>query len=209
MHKIGAAWKTMLAGVQQNQGVVAILWLTMCSPLFGCGSAMDSAVEENTESTSEALSYERGAAAFGCSSEENFITLTSINGFGCQSQWNGDMTCYNTPPTKTFLVYAVSGGKYQGRVALSDHVNVLELDRGRFVSADQGGGRGIFANRSGVGGWETFTAEKQLGQAGLYSLRTDNDSYVTAEQGGGNVMNANRPQVGPWERFHVECRKTP
>jgi hypothetical protein len=88
-------------------------------------------------------------------------------------------------------------------------VVAIQSQNGSFLSAEGGGGDGLWANRPAQGQWEIFT----LGAADpdalqLYSgdkvwLKTINNHFVTAEDGGGRETNANRPQVGPWEIFTI------
>ncbi|GAA2375380.1 PQQ-dependent sugar dehydrogenase [Dactylosporangium salmoneum] len=81
-------------------------------------------------------------------------------------------------------------------VSLRAHVN------NRYVTAEDGGGSPLIANRSAVGSWEQFDVVDQ--GDGYVALRAHaNNQYVTAENGGDSPLIANRSAVGPWEKFQI------
>jgi hypothetical protein len=75
----------------------------------------------------------------------------------------------------------------------------LQTANGQYVCAENGGGRGVVANRPSLGPWETFE-RIDLG-AGRVALKAANGQYICAEEGGGREVVANRGAVGPWETF--------
>lgn len=78
---------------------------------------------------------------------------------------------------------------------------------GSYLSAENGGGSGLYANRPAQGPWERFTIidiyQGALMSGDAVCLRTDNGYFVTAENGGGRETNANRSTCGPWETFQI------
>jgi hypothetical protein len=85
----------------------------------------------------------------------------------------------------------------------------IQSQNGSFLSADGGGGGGLWANRPAQGPWEKFTlgaadpTALQIHSGDKVWLMTNNNHFVTAEGGGGQQTNANRSQVGPWETFTI------
>lgn len=77
----------------------------------------------------------------------------------------------------------------------------LRTANGRFVVAENGGGREMAANRTAAGPWETFTVVPLGGDQ--VALQASNGQYVVAENGGGGAVNANRNAIGSWETFTV------
>jgi len=206
------AWAELgkIARVLSNRTGAAVLLIGVSSQIIACGSAMDTeSGEADVGSTSEALAGFADASQFGCAAGQNFIWLTSNSpSYGCTAYDNGDMWCASVQGigAKSFRVERVEDGQGHptGKIALNIPKTRAPSWINRYVSADNGGGGGIHANRSGIGSWESFTVEKLAGYQ-RYALRTTNGSYVTAEQGGGSVMNANRPTAGSWETFSVAC----
>jgi len=192
-----------------NRVGAAVLLIGMSSQIVACGSAIDTeSGEAEVGSTSEALVGFADARAFGCAEGQNFIYLSSNSpSYGCRAYDNGDMWCaiINGIGGTSLRVERVEDGQGHptGQIALNQPISRVQWSN-RYVSADNGGGGGIHANRTGIGNWESFTVEKLAGYQ-RYALRTSNGSYVTAENGGGSVMNANRPSPGAWETFQVGC----
>jgi hypothetical protein len=86
-----------------------------------------------------------------------------------------------------------------GRVD-DDHVALLSWQG--LLSAQMGGGHGVYANRVEVGEWETWRLIDN--RDGTVSLQTFNGHWLCAEEGGGRGCQANRTTVGEWERFVLE-----
>ena len=80
-------------------------------------------------------------------------------------------------------------------------------DRGAFLTAPNGGGSDLFADKFGPGEWETFRVIDlnggRLQNWDPVCLRTSNGHFVVAENGGGREAKANRPACGPWEVFRI------
>ena len=77
----------------------------------------------------------------------------------------------------------------------------LQAHNGQYVSAEDGGGREVVANRDKHGAWEHFNLI-ELGE-GQIALRAHNGQYVSAEGGGGREVVANRDDHGNWEHFSI------
>ncbi|MFC7762390.1 hypothetical protein ACFQY4_33420 [Catellatospora bangladeshensis] len=72
----------------------------------------------------------------------------------------------------------------------------------RYVCADNAGANPLIANRTAIGGWETFALIRNSN--GSISLRAQaNGRYVVAENGGAAPLIANRTSIGPWEQFDL------
>lgn len=71
-----------------------------------------------------------------------------------------------------------------------------------YLSAQMGGGHGVYANRPAIGPWERWTLHRN--GDGTVSLETDNHHFLCAEEGGGRECQANRPSIGEWEKFWLE-----
>jgi hypothetical protein len=80
---------------------------------------------------------------------------------------------------------------------------------GQYVTAENGGGGAVNANRAVAQSWETFTLYDLNGgtlQSGdLVNLGSAKGYYVCAENGGGagSVVNATRNDAQDWETFRV------
>lgn len=72
----------------------------------------------------------------------------------------------------------------------------LKASTGLFVSAENGGGGELVANRPSVGIWETFKVQPQ--PVGI-ALQVHDGRFVSPQQGGGGLVLANGPAVGAWE----------
>ena len=79
----------------------------------------------------------------------------------------------------------------------------LRSANGKFVSAENGGGGDLTANRTVAASWETFTLETEAN--GRVHLRTVNGMYAAAENGGGGFVHANRTTAQAWETFELVC----
>jgi hypothetical protein len=75
----------------------------------------------------------------------------------------------------------------------------LQAVNGQYLVAEGGGGREFYANRDGIGPWETLTVVRLGGNK--VALASWTGHYVVADNGGGGALNANRTEVGPWETF--------
>ncbi|MCW2882635.1 MAG: carbohydrate binding family 6, partial [Sphaerisporangium sp.] len=83
-----------------------------------------------------------------------------------------------------------------GNIALKARSN------GQYVTAENAGAQPLIANRTAVGGWETFQLIKN--PDGTVSLKAQaNGKYVCADGGGAQPLIANRTAIGPWESFDL------
>lgn len=208
---IRMAGENVVDRVAPRRAMVAMIAMAASFQLLACGAAMDpestegQSDEAKVSSTSQALSPTADASPLGCPGTKVALRPYKHSSLYCGSTFlsSGDMGCTDSKMRDwdTFTVYRVLDGENDtGKIALQENYGH------RYVSAENGGGGGIHANRSWVGVWELFRPEQQQGANGLYSLSTYNGPfYVTAENGGGSVMNANRPGVGDWEKFYVYC----
>ena len=94
-------------------------------------------------------------------------------------------------PDESFDLVPVAGGV------------ALRAANGQFVSAENGGGGALDANRDVARAWETFTLETLAD--GRVHLRTSGGYYVTAENGGGGLVHADRATARAWETFTPAC----
>ncbi|GGM88184.1 lectin [Dactylosporangium sucinum] len=83
-----------------------------------------------------------------------------------------------------------------GNVALRARSNT------RYVCAENAGAANLVANRTAVGGWETFRLVRNSNGTVSF-LATVNSRYVCAENAGAAPLIANRTAIGPWEQFDV------
>ncbi|MCA6604464.1 MAG: fascin domain-containing protein [Pseudanabaena sp.] len=83
----------------------------------------------------------------------------------------------------------------------------FKASNGQYVTAEDGGGRELRANRNELSGWETFRIndlnEDQLQHNDVINLIATNGQFVAAEGGGGSLLVANREAPGPWEAFRI------
>jgi len=200
--------RNVIGRVAPKRSLSAVLALVASSQLLACGAAMDpqsadgQSDEESIASASAALSTRPDASPFGCSGTQ--IAISPYYGdqyCGAFTGENGNMGCgdHSVYTWDRFTVYRVFDGAIDsGRIALT------ESHLGRYVSAANGGGGGLHADRRTVGTWEVFIPERLAGDQ-RFAFRTYKNYYFTAENGGSSAMNANRSRVGTWETFHVSC----
>ena len=81
-----------------------------------------------------------------------------------------------------------------GVIALRAHAN------SKYVCADNAGASALIANRTAIGGWETFKLV-QNGDGSVSLLAAANNRYVCADNAGAAALIANRTAIGPWEEF--------
>jgi beta-glucanase (GH16 family) len=78
---------------------------------------------------------------------------------------------------------------------------------GRFLSAANGGGGPLTADRGSAQGWETFTLVDENGgellSGDLVFLRSENGRYVMAANGGGGALDASSSNTLEWEQFRL------
>ena len=75
----------------------------------------------------------------------------------------------------------------------------IQAANGQYLSAEEGGGSIVIANRNQASEWETFTIITR--DLGMISLKTSNGFFLSAEEGGGGRLTADRTTIGEWELF--------
>src|SRR4051812_49294431 len=92
----------------------------------------------------------------------------------------------------------------------------MRAENGMYLSAENGGGSVLNANRPWLRDWETFYPEKIAGQSGdaivtgdSVHFRTINGNYICAEGNGGGEVNATRPAAAEWETFRLQLSDPP
>ena len=101
------------------------------------------------------------------------------------------------------------GGEADLTAATTRKLTLRTAVGGQFVTAEQGGGAAVNADRAAASTWETFTLYDLNGgslQSGdLVSLQSLDGHFVCAEGGGGagSVVNATRVTPLDWETFRV------
>lgn len=87
----------------------------------------------------------------------------------------------------------------------------LKTRLGNYITAEQGGGGIINANRTRANEWEVFTLldlnEGELEDGDEVAIKTRNGSFFSAVNGGGDNVFADKTALLQWETFHIE-RKT-
>ncbi|WP_433208538.1 PQQ-dependent sugar dehydrogenase [Dactylosporangium sp. CS-047395] len=120
-------------------------------------------------------------------------TAAMTYGFGSWSDSGGQTHTLTAPAGAT--TYTAT---YNGIPPIELRANA----NGQYVSAANGGGAPLIANRGVVGTWEQYDVMDVGG--GFVALRSRaNLKYVTAEAGGNNPLIANRDTVSDWEKFQV------
>ena len=87
-------------------------------------------------------------------------------------------------------------------------VTLRTIVASQYVTAENGGGGDVHANRAAASGWETFSLADLNGgdlvSGDLVTLATsDGAHFVSAENGGGGVVDAIRAAAVDWETFRV------
>lgn len=104
-------------------------------------------------------------------------------------------------PTDTAVGAAIAPGATTRSLTLRTAVGA------QYVSAENGGGGALTANRAAASTWETFTLYDLNGgtlQSGdLVALGSLDGHFVCAEDGGGGSVNATRTDAQDWESFRV------
>ena len=126
-----------------------------------------------------------------CSSDY-YLRLTNDGG----RMLKGQIALTATRPTQPVVTGTGGGGTATGVISLRARAN------GMIVTADNAGASALIANRTAVGGWETFRlVHNSNGTVSLLALV--NNSYVTAENAGAQPLIANRAAIGTWEQFDL------
>lgn len=94
-------------------------------------------------------------------------------------------------------------------ITFARHFSVtLKSINGSFVTAENGGGGQVNANRSSAGAWETFTLldlnEGELEAGDAVAIKTVNGNFFSAINGGGDKLLADKNALVTWETFYIE-----
>ncbi|HWB36842.1 MAG TPA: hypothetical protein VHA75_12530, partial [Rugosimonospora sp.] len=81
-------------------------------------------------------------------------------------------------------------------ISLRAHANNM------YVCADNAGANPLIANRTAIGGWETFDV-LDAGNGNIALRSHANNMIVTADNAGANPLIANRTAIGSWETFQL------
>lgn len=84
----------------------------------------------------------------------------------------------------------------------------LKSFNGKFVTAENGGGGAVNANRPSGREWETFTLldlnEGELEMGDPVAIKTINGNFFSAINGGGDKLLADKTALVTWETFYIE-----
>ncbi|MBC7658404.1 MAG: chitinase [Chitinophagaceae bacterium] len=91
--------------------------------------------------------------------------------------------------------------------ALAISVNLKTVGTGQFLTAENGGGNVLNANRWGAQGWEEFKLIDKNGGAlqngDFVYIRTVNGNYLQVSNGWSTTLNASSSNADTWEMFSV------
>jgi hypothetical protein len=126
------------------------------------------------------------------------LTLMTLALAGCSASADDKSA---TPGSNSLEAGVIAAGATTRALTLRTAVGA------QFVSAENGGGGAVNANRPTAAGWETFTLYDLNGGAletgDLVALGTFDGHFVCAEDGGGGVVNATRLDAQDWETFRA------
>ncbi|WP_194909551.1 SGNH/GDSL hydrolase family protein [Catenulispora rubra] len=157
--------------------------------------------------------------ASGETAREAIDSYVRSSGSGCDGVIDQDAATHD-PSNPTWYLLADDSGDHlhpsnAGYQAIGNAVNlglftqpnlpVISLRahaNGDYVTADNGGGSPLIANRTAIGFWEQFDEIDQGN--GAIALRSHaNGLIVTADNAGAQPLIANRTAVGAWETFQL------
>ncbi|WP_063627936.1 GDSL-type esterase/lipase family protein [Actinospica robiniae] len=155
----------------------------------------------------------------GESAREAIDAFIRGSGSGCDGVIDQDAATHD-PSNPTWYLPAYDSGDHlhpndAGYQAIANAVNlglftppnlpVISLRahaNGDYVTAENGGGSALIANRTAIGYWEQFDEIDE--GSGAIALRAHaNGLLVTAEAAGAQPLIANRTVVGAWETFQL------
>ncbi len=101
------------------------------------------------------------------------------------------------------------------RLALQAHNNnwgnavSFKTAHGKYLSAEDNGGKTVNANRTAIGPWETLhlIPNDRLRDGARISIQTGNGQYFSAQPDG--ALDANRTSIGDWEEFILINHSSP
>lgn len=84
----------------------------------------------------------------------------------------------------------------------------LKSFNGNFVTAENGGGERVNANRPNAREWETFILldlnDGELETGDAVAIKTNNGNFFSAINGGGDKLLADKTALVTWETFYIE-----
>jgi lysophospholipase L1-like esterase len=157
--------------------------------------------------------------ASGENAREAIDAFVRGSGSGCDGVIDQD-TATHDPSNPTWFLPAYDSGDHlhpndAGYQAIGNAVNlglftqsnlpVISLRahaNGDYVTADNGGGSALIANRTAIGPWEQFD-EIDQGNGAIALRAHANGLIASAENAGAQPLIANRTAVGAWETFQL------
>jgi len=95
-----------------------------------------------------------------------------------------------------------------GEVLARHYIISLKTRNGNYLTAENGGGGIINANRTRANEWETFTLldlnEGELEDGDKVAIKTNGGSFFSAVNGGGDNVFADKRAPLEWETFYIE-----
>ena len=155
----------------------------------------------------------------GESAREAIDAFIRGSGSGCDGVIDQD-TATHDPSNPSWFLPAYDSGDHlhpndAGYQAIANAVNLglftppnlpvislRALANGDYVTAENGGGSALIANRTAIGYWEQFD-EIDEGNGAIALRAHANGLFVTAESAGAQPLIANRTVVGAWETFQL------
>ncbi len=116
---------------------------------------------------------------------------------------------YEKVKKRRYLLVLISLMILSANASFARHFSVnLQSANGNFVTAEDGGGRNINANRERAAEWETFTLldlnEGELISGDPVAIKTTNGNFFSAVNGGGDNLFADKTALVTWETFIIE-----
>lgn len=101
---------------------------------------------------------------------------------------------------------------FSGECAARHYVISLKTRLGNYVTAENGGGGIINANRTRANEWETFTLldlnEGELEDGDRVAIKTTGGNFFSAVNGGGGDVFADKTALLGWETFFIERKSS-
>ncbi|MFZ5968503.1 MAG: stalk domain-containing protein [Bacillota bacterium] len=90
---------------------------------------------------------------------------------------------------------------YAYTTSTDTEIVAIKTYSGKYVCAEDGGGKEVVANRREIGKWETFEII-DLGNDSV-ALKTYNGSFIRAKNDNGREVDAKGKEIGDWETFEI------
>jgi hypothetical protein len=101
-------------------------------------------------------------------------------------------------PWETFTILVLNDTDDDGV-----NLTAVQAHTGRYLSAHNGGGSWLLANRHEIRDWELFTMTAPPDKPGLVAVQALGGHLWCAERGGGSWVTCSRIDIGPWEQFQL------